>query len=40
MWQKGIAIIRRRMATGSAEASESHRPKMLSIPWVWQSLHT
>lgn len=25
---------------GSAEVSARHRPKMVSMPWVWQSLQT
>jgi len=32
--------IRWRIPTGSVEVSERHRPKMLSMPWVWQSLQT
>ena len=40
MWQKGRAIIFRRMAMGSREVSRRQRPKMVSRPWVWQSEQT
>ena len=29
-----------RTAMGSRELSERQRPNMVSIPWVWHSLHT
>ena len=37
---QGMDIIFSRIAMGSQEPSERQRPKMLSIPWVWHSLHT
>lgn len=33
-------IGRKLLSHGLEEDSERQRPKMLPIPWVWQSLHT